>query len=319
MELIVENALELEEGAHRLGSEDCKVRIARALGEIGRAPLETEAGLTLAYGLCTLAERRIYENRPVNAVVEGLESLSHANPHAVVAATQRLGQHLVPVLKPPTQIHGSDAVQPADPPMKLIDLLGELARRSAKDGDAELNNSIIDACALIAHKLPGVQGSETVDALGMVLQDAGMEAARRYGARRAGWHGTLDAARELRRLYDTMRNSFRDPHNPDESKGNWLIESIGQIGSSALANRDAIHVLSSWSGRSDMGVHVAKELSDIPPAQLIHPLHELWMRQHHENIPRELREEFIGICQRITGDLLGLRVELEVPATDEPT
>jgi hypothetical protein len=265
-----------------------------------------------------LAERRIYENRPVNAVVEALESLSHANSRAAVAAAQRLGQHLVPVLEPPVQIYGSDAVQPAHPPMQLVDLLGELARRAAKDADAELNNSIIDACALIAHKLPGAQDAETVDALGMVLADAGLEAARRYGARQPGWHGTHVAARELRRLYDTVRTRFGDPHDPDENKGSWVIESIGRIGSSALANRDVIPILTDWSGRSDMGVFVAQQLSDIPPALLSRPLHELYMRQHNQVTPRELREEFIGICQRMTGDLLGFAIELGVPTTEEP-
>ena len=318
MELIVENALELEEGAHRHGSEDGKVRTARALGEIGRARLRPGTALTLAYGLSTLAERRIYENRPVNAVVEALESLSYANPRTAVAAAQRLGQHLVPVLEPPAQIYGSDAIRPAHPPMQLVDLLGELARRAAKDADAELNTSITQACALIAHKLPGAQDAETVDALGMVLADAGLEAARRYGARQPGWgHGTLDAARELRRLYD-VQSQFGDVHDPDKERGSWVIESIGRVGASALANRDAIHILTPWRGRSDLGVAVAQQLSDVPPGRLTQPLHELYMCQHNEDTPRELRAEFIGICQRMTGDLLGFRIELEVPTPEGP-
>jgi hypothetical protein len=316
-QVVVENALALEEAAHRHSSEDCKVRIAQTLGEIGRARLEPEAASTLAFGISTLAERRLFENRPVNAAIDALALLARENPQQAVVAAQQLGQHLVPVLKRPAQIYGSDSTQPAHPTLKLFDLLDELARRAAKEGDGDLTTRLIDACGLIAQKLPGVQDSETVDALCMVLADAGVEAARRYGNREAEWHGTLDAARELRRLYDLVRNEFADPHGRDETKGSWLIERIAAIGSWALANRADLPALSRWRDRSDMGVQVAQQLSDLPPTSLAHPLHELLMRQHHQEIPHHLREEFIGICQRITGDLLALRVQLDVPGLDK--
>lgn len=315
-ELVVNNALALEEAAHRVGSEDCKVRLALTLGEIGRARLEQGAASTLGFGISTLAERRLGENRPVNAAIDALTLLARENPLAAVAAAQQLGQHLVPVLQRPAQIYGSDANQPEHPTQKLFALLDELASRAAKESNADLNNSVIDACVLVARKLPGVQDSETIDVLCAALAHAGVEVARRYGNQEEGWHGTFDAARELRRLHDVITSHFGDPHSRDETNGSWLVEYIAKIGSWGLKNRAGIH-LESWRGRSDMGVQVAQQLRDLPTITLRHALLELLTRQHHEDIPRELREEFVGICQRMAGDLLAWRVELDVPDLDD--
>jgi hypothetical protein len=65
-----------------------------------------------------------------------------------------------------------------------------------------------------------------------------------------------------------------------------------------------------------MAVLVAKQLDDVPADTLAHALKELVFRQHHQNIPRERREEFIGICQAARDDMLGFRRFLEVPGAD---
>jgi hypothetical protein len=316
-QIITENALALEEAAHRLSSEDCKVRLALTLGRIGQSRLEPQAALTLGFGIATLAERRLGENRPVNAAIDALELLARENPRQAVAAAQELGQHLVSVLPRPPQIYGSDASQPQHPPHKLFNLLDELAGRSVTDSDAELNNSVIDACALIAHKLPGAQDAEAVDVLCAALAHAGVEAARQYGNHETGWHGTFDAARELRRLYSVVTAHFADPHMPDKTQGSWLIEYIGVIGSWALKNRTDTN-LTRWRGRSDMGVQVALQLRDLPTTTLRHAVDELVWRQHRQDIPYEVKEEFVGLCQRITSDLLGRKVELDVPDLTSP-
>ncbi|GEM_PF-5634274 len=318
VELLVDNALGLEEAAHRQSVEECKTRIASMLGRIGRVRLDEAAGRKLAYGISVLAERRIYENRPVNAAIEALRTLADANPHAALAGAGRLGQHLVPVLEPPTAIYGSDSEQPAHPPLALFDLLGDLARRAEKESDAELNHAVITCCALIAHKLPGVQPADTVDALGFVLADAGQQAARRYGGGQTDWHGAFQAAHELRHLYDVARNLHTDVG--DATRADWIIERLAEIGSWTLGNRGSVPALTHWEGRSDMGVQIAGLLTDLEPGALHRPLQEIFIRQHSEGVPRALRTEFVGICQRLSANLLGFRIELEVPSVvDEPS
>ncbi len=88
------------------------------------------------------------------------------------------------------------------------------------------------------------------------------------------------------------------------------------MGSLALGNQEPIHVLDPWNNRSDMGVHIAKQLTDIPIDTMAYALTELWVRQHNERVPRKQREGFIGTCQRIRDDLLGFQMFLDVPDAD---
>jgi hypothetical protein len=312
--VMVTNALVLEEAAHRQGSEDCKVRLACALGVAGQAPLADESADELAKGISKLAERRLGENRPVLAVIDALNTLAVSNPLATVRVMGWLGQHLLAVAPPPPA-YGFDGYRAEHPTRVLFASLSELAERANRESDGRLNDALIDASAMIARAAPGKQDCETLDALAAALARAGENAARRYGADE-GWHGTFDAVRSLHHLYGVVRSHCAKRESRDVTAHAWFVETMAVIGSFALGNRESIHVLDGWGKRSDMGVHIAKHLADVPVDTLVHALHELWSRQHNEKVPREQREEFIGICQRIRDDLLGFRNLLEVPEGD---
>jgi hypothetical protein len=308
---VVDNALVLEEAAHRYNSEDCKVRLAHALGEVGRVPLDPEAAEILAFGISELAERRLLENRPVNAAVDAIESLAVGNPRAAAKVSGWLGQHLA-ALSPPLSVRGEVEHVPEHPTLQLIELLSELAERARQDDDGELNAAVIDACDAIADRLPGHQDCETIRALGGPLASAGREGARRYGEG-ADWHGTLDAARSLRSLYRVLVAQCAEA---DQTRGHsWVLESMAAIGSWALGNRDDT-ILNAWHGRSDMGPQVAQQLDGVPRRRLGHSVTEFLTRQHYEDVPRELRQEFVGICQRMHSDLLGFEKPFDVPGLD---
>jgi hypothetical protein len=312
--VVVANALVLEEAAHRQGSEDCKVRLASALGVIGQARLADDAADELAKGISKLAERRLGENRPVLAVIDALNMLAGRNPLATVRVMGWLGQHLLAVAPPPPA-YGFGGYQAEHPTRSLFASLSELADRADRESDGRLNDVLIDACAMIARSAPGDQDCETLDVLAMAVARAGKSAAQRYGAGEE-WHGTLDAVMSLHGLFDLFRSHCPERQSQDVTAHAWLVETIAVIGSFALGNREPIHVLDGWDGRFDMGVHVAKQLADVPIDTMSHALTELFVRQHNEEIPREQREEFIGICQRIRDDLLGFRIFLEVPGAD---
>ena len=88
------------------------------------------------------------------------------------------------------------------------------------------------------------------------------------------------------------------------------------IGSLAVGNREPIGVLEGVGERSDMGALVARKLADVPVDTLKHAVAELWFRQHNEKAPRDQREEFIGLVQRATDELLGFRRFLDEPEAD---
>ena len=309
--LVVGNALVLEEQAHRQGSEDCKVRLAEALGVVGRVPLDTEAADELAKGISQLAERRLGENRPVLAVIDALNMLAEKNPLAAVHVMGWLGQHLLAV-PPPPPAYGFDGYQAEHPARSLFASLSELADRANKEDDGELNEALIDACAMIARVAPGQQDCETLDVLAMALATAGENAARRYGVGES-WHRTFDAVRHLHELYDLFRSHCT---SRDESSHAWFVETLAVIGSLAVGNREPIHVAEGVGNRSDMGAIVARQLADVSVGTLKHALAELWFRQHNERAPREQREEFIGLCQRARNELLGFRRFLDEPEAD---
>ena len=120
--VVVENAFVLEEAAHRQGSEDCKVRLAGALGVIGQVPLDDASADELAKGISKLAERRLGENRPVLAVIAALEMLAGKNPLASVQVMGWLGQHLLAV-PPPPPAYGFDGYRADHPTRSLFALL----------------------------------------------------------------------------------------------------------------------------------------------------------------------------------------------------
>jgi hypothetical protein len=311
--VVVANALVLEEAAHRQGSEDCKVRLASALGVIGQAPLADDTADELAKGISKLAERRLAENRPVLAVIDALNMIAGRNPLATVRVMGWLGQHLLAVAPPPPA-YGFDGYQAEHPTRSLFASLSELADRANRESDGRLNDALIDACAMIARTAPGEQDCDTLDVLAMALGRAGENAAQRYGAGE-GWYGTLDAVRSLHGLYGVFR-SCTERESRDVTAHAWFVETMAVIGSLALGNRESIHALRGWGERSDMGVHVAQQLADVPVEAMSHALRELLARQHNARVPREKREEFIGICQRIRDDRLGFRIFLEVHEAD---
>jgi hypothetical protein len=312
--VVVENALVLEEAAHSDGSEDCKVRLAAALGAIGRPPLDDETADELAKGISKLAERRLGENRPVLAVIAALDVLAGKNAVASVRVMGWLGQHLLAV-PPPPAAYGFGGYRAEHPTRSLFSSLSELADRAKKEGDGELNDAVIGACAMIVQGAPGQQDCETLDVLAMALSTAGENAARGYGAGEA-WHGTFDAVRSLRDLYGVLRSHFHKPDERDETRHAWLLEVLAVIGSLALGNRTQIGALQGWGKRSDMGALVARQLAEVPVEPLHHALVELLVRQHSERVPRDHREEFIAICQRIRDDPLGFQDFIDLPETD---
>jgi hypothetical protein len=165
---------------------------------------------------------------------------------------------------------------------------------------------------MIARAAPGKQDCETLDVLAMALARAGENAARRYGVGEL-WYRTFDAVRTLHDLYGLFRSHCT---RRDESSHAWFVETLAVIGSLALGNREQIHVTEGVGKRADMGAVVARQLADVPLDTLKHSLAELWFRQHNERAPREQREEFIGLCQRVRGELLGFRRFLDEPDAD---
>jgi hypothetical protein len=159
---------------------------------------------------------------------------------------------------------------------------------------------------MIARKLPGTQDRETIETLGLAGASAGVAAARRYGAG-VGWHGVYDAASTLVRL-DAAIRELEDEESG--SSAEWIAEAIGRIGCWAVANRRPLG-FRSWNGRSDMAVWIAEELLQISNESIGKAFVELIVRQHNSEIPTENRDAFIGLCQRMSNDLLGLRKVLD--------
>jgi hypothetical protein len=67
---------------------------------------------------------------------------------------------------------------------------------------------------------------------------------------------------------------------------------------------------------SDAAVLIAEHLLQLPYAGIERAFVELVVRQHNSEIPRKNRDAFIGLCQRMSGELLGLAVVLD--DVDEP-
>lgn len=215
---------------------------------------------------------------------------------------------------PPPPAYGFDGYRAEHPTRSLFASLSELADRAITDNDGDMNDALIDACAMIARAAPGQQDCETLDVLAMALARAGENAAQRYGAGDE-WHGTFDAVRSLRDLYDLFRS-----HCAEREGGHaWFVETLGVIGAFAIGNRKPIGVLEGWGKRSDMGAIVARQLAEVPVDTLEHALAELWFRQHNEKVPRDQRQEFIALCQRIRDEPLGFNGLLELPETDADT
>jgi hypothetical protein len=307
-EHLVANAQVLEEIAHRQGSEDCKVRLCTALGLVGSVKMSEESSTMIAKGISTLAERRLHEHRPVLAAVAGLETLAASNPLAAVRTIGWLGQHLASV-PPPVAVYGFDGDRAEHPTRALFALLADLAERADRDGDAELNDAIIDAGSMIAQALPGSQDRETIDTLGSALSRAGVAAARRYGDG-APWHRTSDAARALARLHHVNREAQGGDESSSTSE--WIAEAIARMGCWVVSNRTSV-AFGLRDGRSDMAALIADRLLQLPPAEVERAFVELIVGQHNSEIPRERREQFIGLCQQITGQLLGLGKVLSIP------
>ncbi len=299
-EIVVANAHALEEFAHRQGSEDCKIRLCVALGEIGGVRLEDESATIVSRGISTLAERRLSEHGPVLAAIEALRNVSLMNPAATVRTAGWLGQHLANVA-PPAEVYGFHGDRLDHPTRALFALLVDLAERAERGDDGQLNDAIVDACAMIERSLPGKQDRETMGTLAFALGRAGIAAARHYGAG-DDWHGTHDAVTGLLRLHEAMSGADRD------SAG--IAEEIATIGCWVVTNRKSIG-LKSWNGRSDMAVAVADELLKLPKSSVGQAFTELMVRQHNKHIPTPQRDAFIALCQRMADDLLSLRIFLD--------
>lgn len=300
-EHLVSNAQALEELAHRQGSEDCKVRLCAALGAVGGVAMPEKSAATLAKGISSLAERRLGEHRPVLAAIDALQTTAVGNAIAAVKTTGWLGQHLASV-PPPSAVYGFDGDHLEHPTRALFALLSELAERAEREGDGQLNDAIIDAGSMIARKLPGQQDRETIETLGLALGRAGVAAARRYGAE-AGWHGTNDAVEALVRVHNAIAQV--GGAGESGSSAEWIAEEVGRIGCWVVSNRTPLG-FHSWNGRSDMAALVADHLLQLPHESVERAFVELLVRQHNSEIPRENRDEFMGLCQRRSGELLGL-------------
>ncbi len=308
-ECLVANAQALEEIAHRQGSEDCKVRLNRTLGLLAAAPLAEATADTLARGISSLAERRLGEQRPVLAAIEGLRTIAASNGLSAVKAIGWLGQHLV-VVAPPVAVYGFDGDYLEHTTQSLFDLLGEIAEQADRDDDGRLNDAVIDACAMISRALPGAQDRETVQTLAAATRRSGVSAAQRYGAGK-DWHGTYEAVDTLVRL-----QSILDEVGDGESGAAGIAEDIAVIGSWVASNREQ-RGFRTWKGRSDMAVAVSKQLLTLPSDSIGAAFVEMIVRQHNSEIPRDNCDEFIGLCQRISGELLGLAVVLDMPSEAE--
>jgi hypothetical protein len=297
---LVSNAQALEEIAHRQGSEDCKVRLCSALGVVGSGRMSDESGEVLGKGISSIAERRLGEHRPVLSAINALEQMAATNGVAAVRTAGWLGQHLAS-LPPPAAVYGFDGEGLEHPTRALFALLVELARQADKQSDARLNDALIDACSMIARKLPGAQDRETIDVLVSAVGDAGVAAARRYGAG-ADWHGTHDASATLLRLHKSIQDLDDEGA---KSAAEWVAEVIGRMGCWVVANPTPLS-FRTWNSRSDMAVWLAEDLLQIPHESIGKAFVELVVRQHNSDIPMENRDAFIGLCQRMSGELLGL-------------
>jgi hypothetical protein len=303
-ECLIANALALEEAAHRQGSKDCKVRLSTAIGRVGTVSMREESAEIVAKGISTLAERRLREHRPVLAAVDALGAAAKGNAVAAVKSIGWLGQHAAAV-PPPAAVYGFDGDRLEHPTRALYALLVELAERADREDDGQLNSAVIDSCSMIVRKLPGLQDRETIETLGSAVGRAGISAARHYGAGDS-WYGTNDAVNALVRVREATREADRDAGTA------WIAEEVGRIGCWVVSNQESLG-FDSWQGRSDMAVLVARRLLQLPHDEVANAFVELISRQHNSDIPRHNRDGFIGLCQHMSGELLGLGVFLEVP------
>jgi len=297
---VVDNALALEEAAHRQGSEDCKVRLCAAIGRIGSVAMPDHSAEILAKGISTMAERRLREHRPVLSAVQALGVVARGNAIPAVKSLGWLGQHAA-TIPPPAAVYGFDGVEIEHPTRALYGLLADLAERADRQDDGELNSVLIDACSMIARRLPGSQDRETIETLGLAVGRAGVAASRRYGVGEP-WHGTHDAVEALIRLHRVITGLENDAEAPSLR---WLTEEVARIGCWVASNRKDLGV-ASWNGRSDMAVLVANRFLTLPRENIGEAFVELIVRQHNSHIPISNRDAFIGLCQSMTDDLLGL-------------
>jgi hypothetical protein len=304
---LVANALVLEEAAHRQGSEDCKIRLCTALGRVGSVSMPEETAGILARGISTLAERRLFEHRPVLAAIDALGTTAAGNAIPAVKSIGWLGQHLVTV-PPPAAVYGFDGDHLEHPTRALYALLGEIAERANREGNGLLNSTVIDSGSMIVRKLPGEQNRETIETLGFAVGQAGIGAARHYGVGE-DWFGTNDAVDALVHVFLAIGEVTGDDEPDSPSK--WIAEEIAQIGCWVISNPRDLGI-DSWNDRSDMASLVAKHLLQLPYEHAVKAIIELLVRQHNSNIPRENRDAFIGLCQEMSGSLMGLRVRLDV-------
>jgi hypothetical protein len=205
-------------------------------------------------------------------------------------------------------VYGYDGDHLDHPTRTLFSLLGEFAQRADHEDDGPLNDAVIDAAAMIARKLPGQQDRETSETLAMAVGDAGIAAARRYGAGEA-WHGTHDAVAALVRIHRSLYSSDREEE--DGPSAEWIAEVIGRIGCWAIGNTTGLG-FRSYEGRSDLGAWIAHDLLELPRSNIKAAFVELIVRQHNSDIPAANRDAFIGLCQKMSGDLLGLAKRLDV-------
>lgn len=301
VDLLVANAMALEDIAHRQGSEDGKVRLCSALGEIGGVSMNEDAATRLAKGISALAEKRLGEHRPVLAAIAALETVSTRNCIAAVKASGWLGQHLA-ALPPPAAVYGFDGDGIEHPTNTLFGLLCEIADRADNADEAKLNDALIDACSMICRSLPGAQDRESMTTLGMALRTTGEAAARRY-ARKQSWFGTLDAVRSLVAL---ERKIHEVDGQPGDQTTDWIAEVIGRVGCWVIANDDSLGPVLR-DGRNDMAAVVADQLLELDRGSIRRAFVELATRQHNSEIPTLQFHAFLALCQDISGDLLGMR------------
>lgn len=306
MKVVVDNALALEEAAHRQASEDCEVRLSATLGVIGSVELAERSADVLVGGISALVERRTAEPRLALAAVGALEAIAVDNAMSVVRGSGRIGQELIAIPPPPT-VWGPNGGS-RHPTRALFGLISDIGERADQLGHNELNRAVISACAQIVASLPGVQDRETADVVGWALARAGAAAARRYGGNE-DWHGVHDASSSLIRLHRKLLEL--DAHADTK----WLAEAIATIGCWTVANRQSVH-MRSWNGRSDMAIEVAGHLLRLPKPSVAWAFNELIVRQHSSAIPWDQRQEFMFLCQQMSGELLGLR-QLDEPPRSE--
>lgn len=311
-EHLVENALTLEDAAHRQGSEDCKLRLSAAIGRVAGISMSDASAEILAKGISKMAERRLGEHRPVLAAVQALGTEARGNPVPAVKSLGWLGQHAV-AIPPPVAVYGFDGDSIEHPTRALYGLLDELADRADRDGNAGLNSAVIDACSMIVRRLPGHQDRDTIETLGLAVSRAGNSAARHYGLGESTWYGTHDAVDTLIRLH---RVSTELANGDEAGPLRWIAEHVARIGCWVASNPSDISVVS-WHGRSDMAVFTADRLLKLPHEDIAEAFVELIVRQHNSHIPPANQDAFIGLCQRMSGELLGLGRVLDDPGDDD--